>query len=177
MVIMAENPPNSESSSHHMNSFIMFNRRNRLNSNYSLYPGFAVTFAAVRIPISALLSADASVLPLDRDMLLKGAELLKGQYQAHLELPSGLSYSAQLGEILTSRIVQAVTANSYVWEVQALYVCSHRNRMPATSQSLGFVSDGKGESYLNPTFTDDTGKTVLSVSKPFLTVNRLDSTP
>lgn len=177
MVIMAENPPSPEASSHYMNSFTMFNRRNRLKPDYPMYPGYAVSFSAIRMPISAHLSADGSFLPLDKDMLLKGAEIVKGQYRTQMEIPSGLSYSAQLGEILTSRIVQAVNANAYVREIQALYVCSHHNREPATNLSIGFVSDGKGESFLNPTFTTDTGKAVLSISKPCLTVNRLGSIP
>jgi len=158
MVIIADNPPSSEFSSHYLNNIAMFNRRGRLISNWSLYPGYALSFASIRIPISEFLSFDGSVLPLNKDVLLKVAELAKGQYQAHAELPSGLSQCAQLGELSASALA------------------GNNTKMPA-DRCYTFSSDGKGELYLNPTFTSDTGETVLSVDKFFLSVNTSDADP
>jgi len=107
MVVIANNPPDSDHSSHYLNHSSAVNCRDRLNLNWSLYPGFALSFAAIRIQISAFLSPDGSVLPLDRDVLLRVAEVAKRQYRVHLGLPSALSQSAQLGEICASLVAKS----------------------------------------------------------------------
>ncbi|OJA20044.1 hypothetical protein AZE42_14175, partial [Rhizopogon vesiculosus] len=85
-----------------------------------------------RIPNSVFLSPDGSVLPLDKEVLLKVAEIAKVQYRAYMGLPSGLSQCAQLAEI-------------------AIEQSGHNIKLPG-ERCYSFVSDGKGERYLNPTF-------------------------
>ncbi|OAX32736.1 hypothetical protein K503DRAFT_584758 [Rhizopogon vinicolor AM-OR11-026] len=157
MVVIADNPPSSESSLYYLNNIAMVNCRSRLTSNWSLYPGYALSLALTRIPNSVFLSPDGSVLPLDKEVLLEVAEIAKVQYRAYMELPSGLSQCAQLAEI-------------------AIEQSGHNIKLPG-ERCYSFVSDGKGERYLNPTFTADTGKTVLSVDKFFLSVNTSDADP
>ncbi|KAG2127621.1 uncharacterized protein EDB93DRAFT_1186558 [Suillus bovinus] len=106
--------------------------------------------------VSAFLSADGSVLPLDRDILLRVADIAKGQYRALIELPAGLSCMPQGCEAFAMINVHAASTNMYCYS---------------------FSSDGKGENYLNHTFADDTGKPVLTVNKFFTSLNRLDPGP
>ncbi|OAX40857.1 hypothetical protein K503DRAFT_855076 [Rhizopogon vinicolor AM-OR11-026] len=160
MVVVADNPPNSESASHYLSNFCIVNSRDRLTSNWSLYPGYAIRGASIRIPNSAFLSLDGIMLPLDKEVLLKVAKIANSQYRAYMELPSGLGHDAQLGEICASAIVQS----------------GYNTKLPG-DRCYSFVSDGKGERYLNPTFMADTGETVLSVEKFFLSVNTYDADP
>ncbi|KAG1861742.1 hypothetical protein DFJ58DRAFT_871684 [Suillus subalutaceus] len=87
------------------------NFRGRLDPNHALHPGYVLGVFMTRIPVSVFLSPDGTVLPLDRDMLLWVADIAKGQYQAHIELPAGLSCMLQVGEAYTSAIMPAVSAN------------------------------------------------------------------
>ncbi|KAG1730003.1 hypothetical protein EDB19DRAFT_1741850 [Suillus lakei] len=160
MVVMADNPPNSASYSHYLNNMSLANFRSRLDPNYSLHPGYVIGISMTRIPVSVFLSPDGSVFPLDRDILLKVADIAKEQYRAHIDLPAGLSCMPSVGEALVSAIVPAVIAN-----------------MLPPEQCYAFSSDGKGENYLNPTFADDTGETVLSATKFFTSINRVDPGP
>lgn len=43
---------------------------------------------------------------MDRDMLLKVAEVAKRQYRAHIDSPSSLSQSAQIAELCASVIAR-----------------------------------------------------------------------
>ncbi|OJA15103.1 hypothetical protein AZE42_05575 [Rhizopogon vesiculosus] len=160
MIVIADNPPNSESSSHYLNNLSLINCRGRLTSNWSLYPGYALRSASIRIPITAFLLQDGSALPLNKEVLLKVAEIAKEQYRAYTELPSGLSQNAQIGELFASAVVQS----------------GCNIKMPA-DRCYVFVSDGKGERYLNPTFLANTGEAVLSVGKNFLSINTSDADP
>src|SRR5882757_4158200 len=87
MVVVADNPPNSESASHYLSNFCIVNSRDRLTSNWSLYPGYAIRGASIRIPNSAFLSFDGIMLPLDKEVLLKVAKIANSQYRAYMELP------------------------------------------------------------------------------------------
>jgi hypothetical protein len=160
MVVIADNPPNSASSSHYMNSVSLANFRGRLDPNHALHPGYVLGVFMTRIPVSAFLSPDGSVSPLDRNMLLQVAEIAKAQYRAHIELPAGLSCMPQVGEFYASVTVPAASAN-----------------MLPPNQCYSFSSDGKGENYLKHTFADDAGKPVLSVNKFFVSLNRFDPGP
>lgn len=99
-----------------MNNVSLANFRNRLDPNHALHPGYVLGVFMTRIPVSAFLSPDGSVLPLDKDMLLRVAEIAKGQYQAHKGLPAGLSSMPQVGEIYASVTIPAASANMYVAE-------------------------------------------------------------
>ncbi|KAG2134036.1 uncharacterized protein EDB93DRAFT_1331335 [Suillus bovinus] len=160
MVVIADNPPNSLSSSHYLNNPSMANFRGRLDPKHALHPGYALGISIARIPVSAFLSADGSVLPLDRDILLRVADIAKGQYRALIELPAGLSCMPQGCEAFAMINVHAASTN-----------------MLPPNQCYSFSSDGKGENYLNHTFADDTGKPVLTVNKFFTSLNRLDPGP
>lgn len=160
MVVIADNPPNSASSSHYLNNVCLANFRSRLDPKHALHPGYVLGVLMTRIPVSAFLSPDGSVLPLDKDTLLRVAEIAKGQYRAHKELPAGLSCMPQVGELFASATVPAASAN-----------------MLPPNQCYSFSSDGKGEDYLNHTFANDAGKVVLSVNKFFMSLNRFDPGP
>ncbi|KAG2747223.1 hypothetical protein P692DRAFT_20954547, partial [Suillus brevipes Sb2] len=75
MVIIADNPPNQSSSPHFMNNVSLANFRSQLDPNHALHPGYVLGVFMTRIPVSAFLSPDGSVLPLDRDVLLRVAEI------------------------------------------------------------------------------------------------------
>ncbi|KAG2745157.1 hypothetical protein P692DRAFT_201720654 [Suillus brevipes Sb2] len=156
MVVIADNPPNPVSSSHFMNNVSLANLRSRLDPNHALHPGYVLGVFMTRIPVSAFLSPDGSVLPLDRDVLLRVAEIAKGQYRAHKELPAGLSTMPQVGQVYASATIPAA--------------------LPP-NQCFSFSSDGKGENYLNRIFADDAGKPVLEVTKFFTSLNRFDPGP
>lgn len=160
MVVIADNPPNPVSSSHFMNNVSLANLRSRLDPNHALHPGYVLGVFMTRIPVSAFLSPDGSVLPLDRDVLLRVAEIAKGQYRAHKELPAGLSTMPQVGQVYASATIPAASAN-----------------MLPPNQCFSFSSDGKGENYLNRIFADDAGKRVLEVTKFFTSLNRFDPGP
>jgi hypothetical protein len=85
-----------------------------LDSKYSLHPGYVLGVSMTRIPVSAFLSPDGSVFPLNKNILLKVADIAKEQYRAHIELPAALSCMPQVGEAFASVIVPAATANMYV---------------------------------------------------------------
>lgn len=114
MVVIADNPPNSASSSHFLNNVSLANFRSRLDPNHALHPGYVLGVFMTRIPVSAFLSPDGNVLPLDKNMLLRVAEIAKVQYRAHIELPAGLSSMPQVGELYASVTVPAASANMYV---------------------------------------------------------------
>jgi hypothetical protein len=99
-----------------MNNVSLANLRSRLDPNHALHPGYVLGVFMTRIPVSAFLSPDGSVLPLDRDVLLRVAEIAKGQYRAHKELPAGLSTMPQVGEVYASATIPAASANMYVAE-------------------------------------------------------------
>jgi hypothetical protein len=160
MVVIADNPPDSASSSHYLNNMSLANLRGRLDSKYSLHPGYVLGVSMTRIPVSAFLSPDGSVFPLNKNILLKVADIAKEQYRAHIELPAALSCMPQVGEAFASAIVPAATAN-----------------MLPPNQCYSFSSDGKGENYLNSTFADNAGNTLFSVAKFFTSVNRVDPGP
>ncbi|KAG2119206.1 hypothetical protein DEU56DRAFT_929802 [Suillus clintonianus] len=160
MVVIADNPPDLASSTHYLNNMSLVNFRGRLDSNHSLHPGYVLGVSMTRIPVSAFMSHDGSVFPLDRDRLLKVADIAKEQYRAHIELSAGLSCMPAVGEVYASNIIPAALAN-----------------MLPPNQCYSFSSDGKGENYLNPTFADDTGKPVFSIAKFFTSVNRFDPGP
>ncbi|KAG2089629.1 uncharacterized protein F5147DRAFT_725748 [Suillus discolor] len=160
MVVIADNPPDSASSSHYLNNMSLANFRGRLDSKYSLHPGYILGVFMAKIPVSAFLSPDRGVLPLDKNMLLKVADLAKEQYRAHVELPAALSCMPRVGEVFASAVVPAAKAD-----------------MLPPNQCYSFSSDGKGENYLNSTFADDAGNTLLSVTKFFTSVNRVDPGP
>ncbi|KAG2048192.1 hypothetical protein BDR06DRAFT_1013206 [Suillus hirtellus] len=160
MVAIADNPPNLASSSHYLNSPSSANFRGRLDPKHVLHPGYAITIFITRIPVSAFLSPDGSVLPLDRDMLLQVADIAKGQYRTIIESPAGLSCMPQVVEAFAMVTVPAASAN-----------------MLPPNQCYSFSSDGKGENYLNHTFADDAGKPILSVNKFFTSLNRIDPGP
>jgi hypothetical protein len=111
---MADILPNSESSSHYLNNFATFNRRGRLNFQFELFAVSRLCPQFFLVRISAFFAAEGSSLLLERGVILKVAELAKGQYRAHVELPSGLSHLAQFGEIYAPTIIQAAAANMYV---------------------------------------------------------------
>ncbi|KAG2097391.1 hypothetical protein BD769DRAFT_1614434 [Suillus cothurnatus] len=160
MVVIADNPPDSASSSHYLNNMSLANLRGRLDSKYSLHPGYVLGVSMTRIPVSAFLSPDGSVFPLNKNILLKVADIAKEQYRAHIELPAALSCMPQVGEAFASAIVPAATAN-----------------VLPPNQCYSFSSDGKGENYLNSTFADNAGNTLFSVAKFFTSVNRVDPGP
>ncbi|KAG2105863.1 uncharacterized protein F5147DRAFT_702252 [Suillus discolor] len=160
MVAIADNPPNLASSSHYLNSPSLANFRGRLDPKHVLHPGYAIAIFMTRIPVSAFLSPDGGVLPLDRDMLLQVADIAKEQYRTITELPAGLSCMPQVAEAFAMVTVPAASAN-----------------ILPPDQCYSFSSDGRGENYLNPTFADDTGKPILSVNKFFTSLNRFDPGP
>ncbi|KAG2134046.1 uncharacterized protein EDB93DRAFT_1254655 [Suillus bovinus] len=160
MVVIADNPPNSASSSHYLNNVSLANFRGRLDPKYALHPGYVLGVFMTRIPVSAFLSPDGNALPLDGDMLLQVADIAKEQYRAHMELPAGLSCMPQVGEAFAMATVPAASAN-----------------LLPPNQCYSFSSDGKGEIYLNHTFADDAGTPVLSVNKFFTSLNRFDPGP
>ncbi|KIK36259.1 hypothetical protein CY34DRAFT_16503 [Suillus luteus UH-Slu-Lm8-n1] len=161
MVVIFDNPPNRASSAHFMNSVSLANFRSQLDPNHcALHPGNVLGVFMTRIPASAFLSSDGSVLPFDRDMLLRVAEIAKGQCLAHEELPTVLSTMPQVGEVLASATVQAAFAN-----------------MLLLNQCFSFLNDGEGEKYLNCVFEDDAGKTVLEAIKFFTSLTRFDPGP
>lgn len=111
MVAIADNPPNSASSSHYLNSLAVANFRGRLDPKHVLHPGYALGIFMARIPVSAFLSPDGSVLPLDRDILLQVADIAKGQYRTLIESPAGLSCMPQVAEAFAMVTVPAAAAN------------------------------------------------------------------
>ncbi|KAG2142357.1 hypothetical protein DEU56DRAFT_855016 [Suillus clintonianus] len=160
MVVIADNPPTSASSSHYLNNVSMANFRGRLDPINSLHPGYILGVLMARIPVSAFLAPDGSVFPLDKDLLLQVAAIAKEQYRAHTELPAALSCMPQVGEVFASAYVPAASAN-----------------MLPSNQCYSFSSDGKGENYMNHTFADDNGKPLLSIAKFFTSLNRFDPGP
>ncbi|KAK0491397.1 hypothetical protein IW261DRAFT_1556551 [Armillaria novae-zelandiae] len=165
MVVMSDNPPEKNDLESFLNNYSLVNCRSRLKEPYSQpmhdgYPGYAIGITMMRIPVSIFCSSSGELLPLNRDLLFKAMDAIRDFYDNQRGVPAPLSCMAQLGQIMSMSMKDAAVANS----------------LPP-NQCYMLSSDGVGERYLQPTYADQSGKTVLTVPKFFSSLNRNDPGP
>ncbi|KAK0230392.1 hypothetical protein IW262DRAFT_1291523 [Armillaria fumosa] len=165
MVVVSDNPPEKNDLESFLNNYSLVDCRSRLKEPYSQpthegYPGYAIGITMMRIPVSIFCSSSGEPLPLNRDLLFKAMDAICGSYNNQRGIPAPLSCMAQLGQIMSVSMKDAAVAN-----------------LLPPNQCYMLSSDGVGERYLQPTYADQSGKTVLTVPKFFSSLNRNDPGP
>lgn len=165
MVVMSDNPPEKNGLESFLNNYSLVNCRSRLKEPYSQpthegYPGYAIGITMMRIPVSIFCSSSGELLPLNRDLLFKAMDAIRDFYDDQRAVPAPLSCMAQLGQIMSVTMKDAAVVN-----------------LLPPNQCYMLSSDGVGERYLQPTYADQSGKTVLIVPKFFSSLNRNDPGP
>ncbi|KAJ6465895.1 hypothetical protein C8R47DRAFT_1154402 [Mycena vitilis] len=161
MVVMLENPPSKDAANCSLNNYCMFDGRSRCLRDPHAgkgYPGYALLPPMLRLPISLFMTAEGTPLALDKYLLVKTAGEIRSAYAAHRERSS--AYFAPGCELLV-KLMKDGYANDFI----------------ATNQCYMFSSDGRGETYLSPTFGDANGNTVFTVNKFFCSINHPHPAP
>ncbi|KAG7447560.1 uncharacterized protein BT62DRAFT_918842 [Guyanagaster necrorhizus] len=165
MVVMSDNPPHKNDLESFLNNYSLVNCRSRLMEPYSQpthegYPGYAIGMTMMRIPVSMFCSSSGELLPLNRNLLFKAMATIRELYNHQRAVPAPLSCMAQLGQIMSASMKDAAVSD-----------------LLPPNQCYMLSSDGVGERYLQPTYADHSGKTVLTVPKFFSSLNRNDPGP
>ncbi|KAK0206911.1 hypothetical protein DFS33DRAFT_1317872 [Desarmillaria ectypa] len=165
MVVMSDNSPEKNDLESFLNNYSLVNCRSCLKEPYSQpthegYLGYAIGITVMRIPVSIFCSSSGELLPLNRDLLFKAMGHICAFYDNQRAIPAPLSCMAQLGQIMSVSMKDAAVAN-----------------LLTPNQCYMLSSDGVGERYLQPTYADHSGKTVLTVPKFFSSLNRNDPGP
>ncbi|KAJ7661622.1 hypothetical protein DFH06DRAFT_1089172 [Mycena polygramma] len=161
MVVMLENSPSKDAANCSLNNYCMFDGRSRcLRAPHAGkgYPGYALLPPMLRVPVSLFMTAEGTPLALDRDLLVKVAGEIRNAYAAHRERSS--AYFAPGCDLLV-QLMKEGYANGFI----------------ATNQCYMFSSDGRGETYLSPTFADAKGNTVFTLNKFFCSINHPHPAP
>ncbi|KAK0461740.1 uncharacterized protein EV420DRAFT_125611 [Desarmillaria tabescens] len=165
MVVMSDNPPEKSDLDSFLNNYSLVDCRSRLKEPYSEpthegYPGYAIGITMMRIPVSIFCSSSGELLPLNRNLLFTAMGHIRAFYDNQRAISAPLSCMAQLGQIMSVSMKDAAVAN-----------------LLTPNQCYMLSSDGVGERYLQPTYVDHSGKTVLTVPKFFSSLNRNDPGP
>ncbi|KAJ7638213.1 hypothetical protein FB45DRAFT_902275 [Roridomyces roridus] len=153
------NPVSTETEHLYMNNFVMRDIRSRLKAPYTDagYPGYALSPPMFRLPVSLFLS-DGTLLPMDRELLLKLMGETEQIYDGHRKM--AVAYVAQAAEVFAYMMQQGYAHNQV-----------------AVNEAYNFSSDGAGEKYLDSTFQDANGKNMFSLRKFFTSVNHPHPAP
>ncbi|KAF5388790.1 hypothetical protein D9757_005575 [Collybiopsis confluens] len=162
MVNIFDNPPAAEDAAKSVSCEFLVNSRRYLQKPYSDregYPGYALSVVPHGFPLTLFLSQTGEPLPLDKPMLVALMRRARDVYNKLKEMPVAFSFMVPVCDMFASLLKQQATDD----------------RAPENAFRLSH--DGPGETFIDHTFYDTAGHTVLEISKFFTSLNRPDPAP